>query len=137
MSYEALGSMVKTPYPSAPKGREILWMGSSLKDISRFDPDLKGAFGYQLRQVQNGETPFNAKPAEVPGTMKLVENDDTDTYRVVYTVKLKTAVYVLHAFQKKSKSGIATPQRDIDLIRKRLASAAELDREREEERRNG
>jgi phage-related protein len=112
-------------------------MGSSKRDISKFDLDLKRAFGFQLRQVQNGETPSNAKPAEVPGTMKLLEDDDTDTYRVVYTVKLKTDVYVLHAFKKKATSGIATPQKDIDLIRFRLKRAAELDKKREAERKNG
>ena len=69
--------------------------------------------------------------------MKLLEDDDTDTYRVVYTVKLKTDVYVLHAFKKKATSGIATPQKDIDLIRFRLKRAAELDKKREAERKNG
>ena len=131
-----IDSMVKTPYIPPRRDREIVWIGSSLKDVSEFDPDLKRAFGFQLRQVQNGEKPSNAKAAEVAGTMKLVEDFDTDTYRVVYTIKLKTAVYVLHAFQKKATSGIATPQRDIDIIRERMKRAAEVDRDREKEQGN-
>ena len=80
--------MVKKSYLPERETQDIIWMGSSKRDISKFDPDLKRAFGFQLRQVQNGETPSNAKSAEVPGTIKLLEDDDTDTYRVVYTVKL-------------------------------------------------
>lgn len=114
--------------------RGLVWIGSSQRDLSDFDIDLKRAFGFQLRQVQQGKTPENAKPGEVSGTMKLVENDDTDTYRVVYTVKLKTGVYVLHAFKKKSNEGIATPEKDIKLVRKRLQSAGVLDKAREKEK---
>ena len=129
--------MAKLPYVPPGGGREIVWVGSAQKDISAFDANLKRVFGFQLRKVQNGETPSNAKPAEVTGTMKLVEDDNTDTYRVVYTIKLKTALYVLHAFKKKSTTGIMTPQKDIDLVRERMKRAAEIDREREEAQKNG
>jgi phage-related protein len=63
--------------------------------------------------------------------LEIVAPHDGDTYRAVYTVKFKDAVYVLHAFQKKSTKGIATPQREIDLIRRRLADAEQHYRERQ------
>lgn len=127
--------MAKKPYISPRKDRDLVWVGSSLDDLSRFDPELKHAFGYQLRQVQWGDTPENARSSEIPGTMKLVEDDNGETYRVVYTTKLKTAVYILHAFQKKSKKGIATPNKDLDLIRNRMKRAGEIDKNREEDMR--
>jgi len=110
-------------------------MGGSLKDVCAFNSDLRQAFGHQLWLVQCGDTPANAKAGEVPGTMKLVEDDGGDTYRIVYTIKLSNAVYVLHAFKKKSNSGIATPEKDLSLIRDRLKRAVELD-QRQAERRN-
>jgi phage-related protein len=124
--------MANKPYIRKQERRELLWMGSSLKDLSAFEDDLKRHFGFQLNLIQRGDTPTSAKPSEVPGVMKLVHDFDGDTYRVAYTVKLKTAVYVLHAFQKKAKSGLKTPQPDINLIRKRLIAAGLEDREREE-----
>ena len=62
--------------------------------------------------------------------MEIIDRYDTNTYRAVYTVQFADVIYVLHAFQKKSKSGLATPQRDIDLIRRRLAEAQRLNRQR-------
>jgi phage-related protein len=62
--------------------------------------------------------------------MEITDRHDTNTYRAVYTVQFADVVYVLHAFQKKSKSGIATPQKDIELIRRRLAEAQRLNRQR-------
>lgn len=59
------------------------------------------------------------------GVLEIVDDFDGDTYRAVYTVKFADVIYVLHAFQKKSKKGIATPQRDIDLIKARLKRAEE------------
>ena len=59
----------------------------------------------------------------------MVENHDGDTYRAVYTVRFEDAVYVLHCFQKKSKSGIATPQQDIELVKTRLKAAEEESKE--------
>ena len=75
--------------------------------------------GYALYIAQcRGKSP-NAKPMRGflwAGVLEIVENFNTDTYRAIYTVRFKGTVYVLHAFQKKSKSGIATPKKDIDLI---------------------
>jgi phage-related protein len=62
--------------------------------------------------------------------MEIIDRHDTNTYRAVYTVQFADVIYVLHAFQKKSKSGIATPQKDIELIRRRLAEAQRLNRQR-------
>jgi phage-related protein len=62
--------------------------------------------------------------------MEIIDRHDTNTYRAVYTVQFPNAIYVLHAFQKKSKSGIATPQKDIELIRRRLVEAQRLNRQR-------
>ena len=82
--------------------------------------------GFSLREVQNGGKPAHAKPLRGfggAGVLELVENDGTGTYRAVYTVRFEEAVYVLHCFQKKSTSGISTPQSDLDLIRTRYKRA--------------
>lgn len=68
-------------------------------------------------------------PRQLPRAVQQVEDIDGNTYRAVYTVKLRSGVYVLHCFQKKSKSGIATAKRDLDLIRRRLSLAIEQDKE--------
>ena len=62
--------------------------------------------------------------------MEIVDRHDTNTYRAIYTVQYADVIYVLHAFQKKSKRGIATPQKDVELIRRRLAEAQRLNRQR-------
>jgi phage-related protein len=62
--------------------------------------------------------------------MEIIDRHDTNTYRAVYTVQFADVIYVLHAFQKKSKRGIATPQKELDLIRRRLAEAQRLRRQR-------
>lgn len=84
--------------------------------------------GYALYQAQAGRKAHSAKPLAGfggAGVLEIVEDHQTDTYRAVYTVKFSDLVYVLHAFQKKSKKGIATPKPDIDLIRRRLKIAEE------------
>lgn len=84
--------------------------------------------GYALYQVQVGQKAHSAKPLRGfggAGVLEIVEDHQTDTYRAVYTVKFSEVVYVLHAFQKKSKRGMATPKPDIDLIKRRLKMAEE------------
>jgi phage-related protein len=84
--------------------------------------------GYALYQAQAGLKTSSAKPLRGFGgasILEIVEDHQTDTYRAVYTVKFSELVYVLHAFQKKSKKGIATPKPDIDLIKRRLRVAEE------------
>lgn len=103
------------------------WIGSSLNDLKSFPDQVQQAFGFGLYQVQAGEVPGSAKPLKgnLSGVYELRENHDGDTYRAVYIAKLKDKIYVLHCFQKKSKSGISTPQKDLDLIEKRLKLAIE------------
>jgi phage-related protein len=81
--------------------------------------------GFELFLAQTGQHPPSAKPLRGfgGGTVELIEDFAGDTYRAVYTVRFAAAVYVLHAFKKKSKRGIKTPQSDIDLIRRRLRDA--------------
>lgn len=107
--------------------KDIRWAGSSKEDLSSFPEDVKEVFGFGLFQVQNGQTPVASKPLKgnLSGVYELKENYAGGTYRTVYIAKLETAVYVLHCFQKKAKSGIATPQKEIDLIAKRLQCAKE------------
>lgn len=106
---------------NAPKPVE--WVGSSLRDLKAMPRDAQREIGYALDMVQHGKIPNNAKPMKGFGgvsVMEIVENFNTDTYRAIYTVKFRDVVYVLHCFQKKSKSGIATSKQDIDLIKARL-----------------
>src|ERR1700731_375179 len=91
--------------------------------------DIRRSFGVSLYAVQTGETPPIAKVLKGfggAGVLELIEDDEGGTYRAVYTVRYATAIYVLHVFQKKSKRGRATPQRDLDLIDNRLKRAAEM-----------
>ena len=87
--------------------------------------------GYALYQAQIGEKHGSAKPLKgfgAAGVLEIVAEHVGDTFRAVYTVKFATAIYVLHAFQKKSKSGIKTTTEDLKMIRRRL-KAAEADYE--------
>ncbi|NJM35568.1 MAG: hypothetical protein HC850_13690 [Rhodomicrobium sp.] len=113
--------MVRLPRPTRP----LRWVGSSWKDYREFPPAVQDAFGFELFLAQTGQHPPSAKPLKgiTGGVVELVDNFDGDTYRAVYTVRFEAAVYVLHAFKKKSKRGIKTPQSDIDLIKNRLRDA--------------
>ncbi len=105
--------------------RQLTWVASSLKDYKEFPLEVQSAFGFQLHLVQTGQHPPSAKPLKgiAPGVLELIEVYDGDAYRAVYTIRFESAVYVLHAFQKKSKHGIKTPKADIDLIKQRLKDA--------------
>jgi phage-related protein len=107
--------------------RPLLWVASSKRDYLGFPARVQDGFGFELFLVQSGQHPPSAKPLKGLGarTLELIENSDGDTYRVVYTVQFSGAVYVLHAFKKKSKSGGRTPQTDIDLIKRRLKTATD------------
>ena len=103
--------------------RPVEWVGSSYRDFTAFPDPVQDEMGFALYQAQTGRMDRSAKPLRGfggAGVVELVENHDGDTYRAVYTVKFEEAVYVLHAFQKKSKKGAATPEMDIDLVVKRL-----------------
>jgi phage-related protein len=93
--------------------------------------------GFALYEAQCGLKPTAAKPLKGfggAGVLEVVSDYQSDTYRAVYTVRLEERVYVLHAFQKKSKKGIATPKADIELIKRRLRQAEELHKEWQQER---
>lgn len=104
------------------KRKVLYWEGSSKKDFKEFPVPVQKDLGVALFVVQLGRTPGSAKPWKGlgPGIYELVEDHRGDTFRVVYTVRLADTVHVLHAFQKKSKSGTATPRPDVELIEKRL-----------------
>jgi phage-related protein len=106
--------------------KPCIFIGSSLKDLRRFPAKVRNRVGFALNEVQNGREPIAAKALRGFGSravLELVDDFDSDTYRAVYTVKFAGVVYVLHAFQKKAKKGIATPQREIELIKSRLRDA--------------
>src|SRR5204862_6121324 len=101
------------------------WVGSSKRDFLSFPAVVKEDMGNALGIAQFGGTAPTAKPWKAlgPGVLEVVESHDGRAYRAVYTVRFAKAVYVLHAFQKKSPSGIKTPRKDVDLIRRRLSDA--------------
>ncbi len=104
--------------------KPVRWVGSSLSELRSFPEEVRRQIGQALYSAQKGETDPAAKPLKGFGgasVMEIVAPFHGATWRAVYTVRWKGAVFVLHVFQKKSKSGIATPKREIDLIRRRLA----------------
>jgi len=104
--------------------RPLRWIGSSRKDYAAFPGTVQEAFGFELYQAQMGDHPQSAKPLRgLGGVVELVDDHQGDTFRTMYLARFEDAVYVLHCFKKKSKSGIATPQHQIDLVRTRLKSA--------------
>lgn len=111
--------------------RPLVWIGNSKEDISKMPIPVKGSFGHRLREVQNGKTPFDTKPLPQfgSGVFELRERFEGNAYRLVYSVALKKAVYALHAFMKKSKSGIGIPRPDSETIHARLKHARLLDTE--------
>ena len=94
--------------------------------------DVRKFFGHALDFAQRGDQHTSAKVLKgfgSAGVLEIVENDQGSTYRAVYTIKFREAVFVLHVFRKKSKSGIATPKQDMDIIRERLNVAEKLSQE--------
>ena len=107
--------------------RPLFWMRSSLKDIEKFPVEVQEHVGYALSAAQYGGKHPEAKPwrGGGAGVFEVVEDFRGDTFRAVYTVRFRGAVYVLHAFQKKSKTGIKTPASEREMIRRRLKTAEE------------
>ena len=105
--------------------KPFYWIGSSLKDITRFPVKAQRSVGFALSAAQYGGKHTAAKPwkGEGSGVLEVVKDHDGDTYRAIYTVRFANAVYVLHAFQKKSPRGRETRQSDIALVRERLKVA--------------
>lgn len=108
--------------------KPVVWIGSAKRDLSAFPEDVKDSMGFALYVAQRGGRHSAAKPLKGfggAGVLEIIEDHDGDTYRVAYMVRLSGRVYVLHSFQKKSKSGIATPKAEINLIKSRLKRAEE------------
>jgi phage-related protein len=108
----------------APK--PVRWVGASRKELKSFPKSVQREIGQALYAAQRGEEYPSAKALKGFGgrsVLEIVALGEAATFRAVYTLRFADAVYVLHAFQKKSKTGITTPKHEIDLIRQRLAAA--------------
>ena len=105
--------------------KPVEWIGSSKSDLKRFPSPVQGRMGFAIYRAQLARPHRDAKPLKGfgSGVVEVVARHDGDTFRAVYTVRFQGAVYVLHAFQKKAKRGIATPKQELDLVRQRLAAA--------------
>ena len=105
-----------------------IFIGSSRRDLAAFPEQVRGDIGHALHEAQRGGEPISAKALKGFGgraILEIIENFDGDTFRAVYTIRFARAVYVLHAFQKKAKKGIATPMHEIERIKARLQDAEE------------
>ena len=105
--------------------KPLHWVASAKKDYQAFPEEVQNEMGYALGLAQLGAKHPNAKPwkGDGPGVFEVVEDHRGDTFRAIYTVRFAEVIYVLHAFQKKSKSEIKTPQEDVKLIGERLKRA--------------
>ena len=102
--------------------RPVRWVGSRRRDLRAFPTEVRRDIGQALYAAQQGERDPAVKPLKGfagGSVLEIVAEHRGDTWRAVYTVRYPEAIYVLHAFQKKSKRGIATPKKDIDLIHQR------------------
>lgn len=117
-----------------PVLKPVVWVGSAREDLRAFPGPVQDHMGYALYVAQMGGKHHSAKVLTRfggAGVLEVVKDFRGDTFRAVYTLRYAGAVYVLHAFQKKSKSGRQTPQRDIEMIKRRIRDAEEIARERE------
>jgi phage-related protein len=114
------------------KERPLFWVGSSKKDLMGLPTPVRKFFGHALHFAQVGDRHDAAKVLKgfgSAGVLEVVEDDAGGTYRAVYTVRFQEAVFVLHCFQEKSKTGNGTPMKDMEIIRLRLKLAEALARE--------
>ena len=115
------------------KEKQLEWIGSSKKDLMILSEDVIDVIGYALYQAQIGSKHDNAKVLKGfhgANVIEIIASDQAGAYRAVYTVRFPKALFVLHVFQKKSKSGIETPKKDRDLIETRLKQAEEIYKEK-------
>ena len=119
---------------SAAPLKPVVWLGDSLRELKSFPGAVQDEMGYAIYLAQCGQKHVSAKPLKGlgSGVLEVVSDHRGDAFRSVYTVRLAERVFVLHAFQKKSRSGIATPKADIELIRQRLKQAVEISKKQEE-----
>lgn len=114
--------------------KPVIWVGSSRKDLREFPEPVRDHMGYALYVAQRGGKHRDAKALSGfggAGVVEIVTDYRGDTFRAVYTLRYAGNVYVLHAFQKKSKTGRETPRRDIELIKQRLREAEQIAKEME------
>ncbi len=114
--------------------KPVRWIGTSLKDLRSFPSPVRIEIGHALYTAQEGKTDPAAKPLKGFGgasVLEIVASHHGNAWRAVYTVRFQAAIYVLHVFQKKSAKGIATPAREIELIKRRLAEAERDFKERQ------
>lgn len=111
------------------KQRPVVWLGNSKKNILAFPEEVRKLIGDELQMIQFGGMPKDAKPFKGVGSgvIEIALKYNKEAYRCVQAVQLGDSIYVLHAFQKKSKQGIATPKQDVDLIKQRYREAKELE----------
>ena len=115
-----------------PSEKPLIWIGSSKKDLMALPIGVRKFFGHALNFAQNGEQHDACKVLKgfgSAGVLEVVEDDAAGTYRAVYTIKFKEAVFVLHCFQKKSKRGIETPRKDMEIVYARLKAAEAMAKE--------
>ncbi len=120
--------MAKLTYPEI---KPLVWISNSRKEIAELPKPVRASFGHRLWQVQQGQAPRDMKmlPEIGRGVCELRESFDRNSFRVVYIVSLPSAIYVLHAFMKKSKSGIGIPKPNLERIQARLKKALTMDAE--------
>jgi phage-related protein len=111
-----------------PVLRPLVWMGNAKRNLQAFPKGAQKLIGDELQLIQFGGMPRDAKPFKGVGSgvFEIALRYEGDAYRTVLAVQLGERIYVLHAFQKKSKKGIATPKPDVDLIKQRYKEAKEL-----------
>ncbi|MFZ0770052.1 MAG: type II toxin-antitoxin system RelE/ParE family toxin [Candidatus Sulfotelmatobacter sp.] len=119
--------------PKPPLLRPVVWLGDSKRNLRDFPEGAQKLLGDELQLIQFGGMPKDAKPFKGigGGVVEIALRYASDAYRVVLALQIGRRIYVLHAFQKKSKRGIATAKRDVDLIKKRYTEAQELAHEYE------
>jgi phage-related protein len=116
--------------------KPVYWIGSSKRDLEALPAAVEDTFGYAIYLAQNGRMHRRAKALKgfgSAGVLEVVEDWNRNAYRAVYTVRFSVAIFVLHVFQKKAKTGIETPKSEIDVIRKRLKVAEDVAKELEDE----
>ena len=113
--------------------KPVIWLGDSLRELKTFPAAVQDEMGYAIYLAQCGQKHLSAKPLKAlgSGVLEVVSDHRGDTFRSVYTVRFGDRVFVLHAFQKKSKRDVATPKADIDLITQRLKQAVALSKKKE------
>jgi phage-related protein len=114
-----------------PPLKPVIWVGTSLRDLREFPSPVQDHVGYALYVAQRGGKHQDARVLSGfggSGVLEVIKDYRGDTFRAVYTLRYAGTVYVLHVFQKKSKSGRQTPRRDIELIKQRLREAEQIAR---------